>query len=359
VFIIVSSFYFEVYLTAFYPLSNKLATPVRSRSIVGNKNTIHTNPSQSTLLPYPSSVQLNRVDIPPSPFQLASTSAFGTTSSCGLFNNTTFNQLKSPLLNDTNYDIDTDMESDVHHFTECNAAQLVDESPTAELQLDTTPKPLVIQDIWEQSHELGPNLSSIFTKLQQEYKSSSFLVIWNGMKEKYTKIDYAEYTKPSDPFLIRQKELGDAMSKFVYLVNVTEKQMRKEKKGPLSDAEEELWGLLSILGLLHLQEIHPIIGEDCNGGIFRLRKLTDLVGELRGQYRLLKDVDDIVNGRWKIGISNRKVEGMLRRIWEQLFPSSTDGSVEHEVEEELVEEEEGATGKCISWEFFSFGFLGR
>jgi len=123
--------------------------------------------------------------------------------------------------------------------------------------------------------------------------------------------------------------------------------MRKEKKGPVSDAEKELWGLLPILGLLHLQEIHPIIGEDCNDdGMFRLRKLTELKGELRGQYRLLKDLNDIINGRWKIGISNRKVEGMLRRIWEQLFPSSTDGSVEHEVEEgEEEEEEEGATGK--------------
>ena len=139
------------------------------------------------------------------------------------------------------------------------------------------------------------------------------------------------------------------MSKFVYLVNITEKQMRKEKKGPVSDAEKELWGLLPILGLLHLQEIHPIIAKDCNSGIFRLRKLTELKGELRGQYRLLKDLDDIINGRRKIGISNRKVEGMLRRIWEQLFPSSTNGSVEYEVEEAL-EEEEGATGKCLSWE---------
>ena len=287
---IVSSFYFEVYLTAFYPLSNKLATPVRSISP----------------LPYPTSVQLNRVDIPPSPLQLASTSAFGTTSSCGLFNNTMFNQLKSPLLNDTNHDtnIDTDME-----FTECNAAQLVGESPTAELQLDTTPKPLVIPDSWGQSHELGPILSSILTKLQHEYKSGSFHVIWNGMKEKYTKIDYVKYAKPNDPFLIQQKDLDHAMSKFVYLVDKTHTQMKKEEKGPVSYAEKELWGLLSILGILHLKEIHPIITKDCNGGMFRLRKLTDLVGELRGQYRLLKDVDDIVNGRWKIGISNRKIEG--------------------------------------------------
>ena len=128
-------------------------------------------------------------------------------------------------------------------------------------------------------------------------------------------------------------------------MDITHTQMRKEEKGPVSDAEEELWSLLSILGLLYLQGIHPIIAKDCNGGIFRLRKLTDLVGELRGQYRLLKDVDDIINGRWKIGISNRKVEGMLRRIWEQLFPSSTSGSVEHEVEEDEEEEEEGTTGK--------------
>ena len=172
------------------------------------------------------------------------------------------------------------------------------------------------------------------------------------MKEKYTKTDYVEYAKPSDPFLVQQKQLDDALSKFIYLMDITDTQMRKEGKGPLSEVEEELWGLLSILGLLHLKEIHPIIGEDCNGGQFQLRRLTELTGELRGQYRLLKDLDDIINGRWKIGISNRKVEGMLRRIWEQLFPSSTDGSVEHEVEEEPGEDEEGATGKCLSWEFF-------
>ena len=226
-------------------------------------------------------------------------------------------------------------------------------SPAAALQLETTSSPLVITDIWGQIHELGPNLSSIFTKLQHEYKSSSFRVIWNGMKEKYTKIDYVEYAKPKDPFLIQQKQLNDALSKFVYLVDITEKQMRKEKKGPVSYAEKELWGLLPILGLLHLKEIHPIIAEDCNDdGQFRLRKLNELKEELRGQYRLLKDLNDIINGRWKIGISNRKVEGMLRRIWEQLYPSSTDRSVEHEVEEEEVEGEEGATGKCLSWELF-------
>jgi len=223
-------------------------------------------------------------------------------------------------------------------------------SPSGALLLETTSSPLVILDSWGQSHELGPNLSSIFTSLQHEYKSSSFRVIWNGMKEKYTKIDYVEYAKPKDPFLIQQKQLNDAMSKFVYLVNITEKQMRKEKKGPVSDAEKELWGLLPILGLLHLQEIHPIIAEDCNGGMFRLRKLTELKGELRGQYQLLKDLNDIINGRRKIGISNRKKEGMFRRIWEQLFPSSTSGSVEYEVEEE--EKEEGATGKCLGSCFF-------
>ena len=233
-------------------------------------------------------------------------------------------------------------------------------SPAAASQLDTTSKPLVIQDIWEQSHEPGPILSSIFTTLRKEYGTTSFHVIWNGMKEKYTKIDYVKSTKPNDPFLVQQKELDDAKSKFIYLVNITEKQMRKEKKGPVSDAEKELWGLLPILGLLHLQEIHPIIGEDCNDdGQFRLRKLNELKEELRGQYRLLKDLNDIINGRRKIGISNRKVEGMLRRIWEQLFPSSTDKSVEYEVEEELVEEEEGATGKFVSFGFLDVRFSGQ
>lgn len=222
--------------------------------------------------------------------------------------------------------------------------------PECALQLETPSSLLVIPDVWGQSHELGPILSSIFTKLRKEHGTTSFCVIWNGMREKYTKIDYVKSTKPNDPFLVHQKELNDAKSKFVYLMDITHTQMRKEGKGPISDAEEELWGLSSILGLLHLQEIHPIIGEDCNDdGQFRLRKLNELKGELRGQYRLLKDLNDIINGRWKIGISNRKVEGILRRIWEQLFPSSTDRSVEHE-----VEEEEGATGKfylgsCFFW----------
>ena len=93
-----------------------------------NKNTIHTNPSQSTLLPNPTTVQLNRVDIPPSPFQLASTSAFGTTSSREIFNNTTSNQLASPLLNDTNHtNIDTDIESDNANMNDENALAAVEE----------------------------------------------------------------------------------------------------------------------------------------------------------------------------------------------------------------------------------------
>ena len=104
--------------------------------------------------------------------------------------------------------------------------------PECALQLETTSSPLEIPDIWGQSHGLGPNLSSIFTSLQHEYKSSSFRVIWNGMKEEYRKTDYVEYDKPSDPFLVQQKELDDAKSKFVYLMDITHTQMRKEGKGP-------------------------------------------------------------------------------------------------------------------------------
>jgi len=89
---------------------------------VGNKNTIHTNPSQYTLLPNPTTVQLNRVDIPPSPLQLASTSAFGATSSRELFHSTRSNQLASPLLNDTNHtNIDTDIEADNANMNDENA----------------------------------------------------------------------------------------------------------------------------------------------------------------------------------------------------------------------------------------------
>lgn len=48
-----------------------------------------------------------------SPLKLASVTAFSTTSSRGVFNNTTSNQFASPLLNDTNHtNIDTDIESD-------------------------------------------------------------------------------------------------------------------------------------------------------------------------------------------------------------------------------------------------------
>jgi len=132
-------------------------------------------------------------------------------------------------------------------------------SPAAASQLDTTSKPLVIQDIWEQSHELGPNLSSIFTKLRKEHGTTSFCVIWNGMREKYTKIDYVKSTKPNDPFLVHQKELNDAKSKFVYLMDITHTQMRKEGKGPISDAEEELWGLNSILGLFIQSSVKTVM----------------------------------------------------------------------------------------------------
>ena len=98
------------------------------RSIVRNKNTIHTNPSQYTLLPNPTTVQQNGVDIPSSPLKLASVTAFSTTSSRKLFNNTTSNQLASPLLNDTNHtNIDTDIESDNANMNDENALAAVEE----------------------------------------------------------------------------------------------------------------------------------------------------------------------------------------------------------------------------------------
>ena len=90
-------------------------------SIEGNKN-IHTNLSQTTLLPNPTTVQVNRVDIPSSPLKLSSKTAFGTTSSREIFNNTKSNQLASPLLNDTNHtNIDTDIESDNGNMNDENA----------------------------------------------------------------------------------------------------------------------------------------------------------------------------------------------------------------------------------------------
>ena len=110
------------------------------RSIVRNKITIQNNPSKSTLLPNPTTVQQNKVDIPSSPLKLASVTAFSTTSSGGIFNNTTSNQLASPLLNDTTHtNIDTDIEPDNANMNDENALAASQHQKVEEVLVEGNP----------------------------------------------------------------------------------------------------------------------------------------------------------------------------------------------------------------------------
>ena len=119
-----------------------------------------------------------------------------------------------------------------------------------------------------------------------------------------------------NPYLLPQKSRLNTLSKYIFMVENTKKNLRSNHRGPVSKDEEELWSLLSILAFIFVDNIHPVVGNDCNhDGKFRLRKLSELKKELRAVYRLLKGT------RYKTGCSNRVVEGILWRIWEQVFGS--------------------------------------
>jgi len=112
---------------------------------VRNKNTIHTNPSQYTLLPNPTTVQLNRVDIPASPLKVASKTAFSTTSSREIFNNTTSNQLKSPLFD--NDDSDESINDTTDGLGELDTAPADEPTQDYATQSSTTATTLKLDDI--------------------------------------------------------------------------------------------------------------------------------------------------------------------------------------------------------------------
>jgi hypothetical protein len=152
--------------------------------------------------------------------------------------------------------------------------------------------------------------------LHNKYESTSYIDVWAGIVNDHQYTDREESPILDNPYLLPQKSRLNTLSKYIFMVENTKKNLRSNHRGPMSKDEEELWSLLSILAFIFVDNIHPVVGNDCNhDGKFRLRKLSELKKELRAVYRLLKGT------RHKTGCSNRVVEGILWRIWEQVFGS--------------------------------------
>ena len=148
------------------------------------KNTIHTNPSQSTLLPYPTTVQLSRVDIPSSPLKLASKTAFSTTSSREIFNNTKSNQLASPLLNDTNHtNIDTDIEADNSNMNDENALAASQHQKVEEVLVEGDPSVNEMVGIDESEESNEQEDLSILTVVQLKDRLRGLNLRLGGRKQ--------------------------------------------------------------------------------------------------------------------------------------------------------------------------------
>ena len=163
--------------------------------------------------------------------------------------------------------------------------------------------------------------------LHNKYESTSYIDVWAGIVNDHQYTDRQESPILDNPYLLPQKSRLNTLSKYIFMVENTKKNLRSNHRGPVSKDEEELWSLLSILAFIFVDNIHPVVGNDCNhDGKFRLRKLSELKKELRAVYRLL------IGTRHKTGCSNRVVEGILRRIWEQVFRSKKQSGKEKEHE---------------------------
>ena len=183
--------------------------------------------------------------------------------------------------------------------------------------------------------ELGPILSPIMNLLHNKYESTSYIDVWAGIVNDHQYTDRQESPILDNPYLLPQKSRLNTLTKYIFMVENTKKNLRSNHRGPESKDEEELWSLLSILAFIFVDNIHPVVGNDCNhdGKFFRLRKLSELKKELRAVYRLL------MGTRHKTGCSNRKFEGILRRIWEQVFGSKKQSGKEEEYENMSPEDE--------------------
>lgn len=163
--------------------------------------------------------------------------------------------------------------------------------------------------------------------LHNKYESTSYIDVWAGIVNDHQYTDRQESPILDNPYLLPQKSCLNTLTKYIFMVENTKKNLRSNHRGPLSKDEEELWSLLSILAFIFVDNIHPVVGKDCiHDGKFRLRKLSELKKELRAVYRLLQGT------RHKTGCSNRVVEGILRRIWEQVFGSKKQSGKEEEYE---------------------------
>ena len=132
--------------------------------------------------------------------------------------------------------------------------------------------------------EFGPILSPILYSLQTKY-GTLFNDIWAGIVNDHQYTDRQESPILDNPYLLPQKSLRDTLSKYISMVENTKKNLRSNDRGPVSNDEEELWSLLSILAFIFVDNIHPVVGNDCNhDGKFRLRKLSELKKELRAVY---------------------------------------------------------------------------
>lgn len=182
--------------------------------------------------------------------------------------------------------------------------------------------------------ELGPDLSPIMNSLQTKYESTSYIDVWAGIVNDHQYTDRQKSPILDNPYLLLQKSRFNTLTKYIFMVENTKKNLRSNHRGPVSTDEEELWSLLSILAFIFVDNIHPVVGNDCiHDGKFRLRKLSELKKELRAVYRLLKGT------QYKTGCSNRIVEGILRRIWEQVFGSKKQSGKEEEYENMSPEDE--------------------
>ena len=173
------------------------------------------------------------------------------------------------------------------------------------------------------------SVDNILGLIQGEY--GTYSAAWHAIEKKCSKDKADDLSVSDNPLLLKIRSLDDTLSKAIVLVHNTQKKLTNDEKGPLSEAERELWSLQLILSFIFLEiNHHQIIqDEDCctPDGEFLLRQLTDLLGELRGQYRLW------IAGQWKTGCTNHKSKGILGRIIKN-FSSRNDNSEDVEEDED-------------------------
>ena len=98
------------------------------------------------------------------------------------------------------------------------------------------------------------SVDNILGLIQGEY--GTYSAAWHAIEKKCSKDKADDLSDSDNPLLLKLRSLDDTLGKAIVLVRNTQNKLTNDEKGPLSEAERELWSLQLILSFIFLEINH-------------------------------------------------------------------------------------------------------